>query len=118
MTDRNRKTIARMIAEDRDPEEICESLVFDRQASATLYPALNCWLGRTFGDPKRYRNLRGEQIRQELRSTAFKVEDMFDCGEAVTAEFWSFLEEVPYDDIAELCRYAAEILLKPKKGRK
>ncbi len=118
MTD-HRKTIEKLVGAGARPIDLYNQINIEGQESMADYPVLRCWLIRTYSDPRNFQYVTGEDISKELQSTAEKIDRTYDCGPAITAEFWSYCDHINCDQIAGICRDTASALLKTKKnGRK
>lgn len=115
MTD-NKRIIKQMIEAGLGPDVIADRIDLSDTQSYADYHILGCWLRRVFADPRQYKYVTGEQISHELQSVASRIESEYDCGSVIVAEFWSNLDIMAFEEIAEYCRFAAEMFL--KKGRR
>ena len=115
MTD-NKRTIKQMVEAGLGPDVIADRIDLRESQSYADYHILECWLRRTMADPRQYRYVTGEQICNELESVASRIESEYDCGTVLVAEFYSNLSIMAFEEIADYCRFAADVLL--KKGRR
>ncbi len=101
-----------MIEAGLGPDVIADRINLRESQSYADYHTLECWLRRVFADPRQYRYVTGEQICNELESVASRIESEYDCGTVLVAEFYSNLSIMAFEEIAEYCRFAADLLMK------
>lgn len=111
------KDIIQMVKAGIDPVELSENIELERPQTFMDYPALTCWLKRTYADPGRYVKLDEADIRRELTAIADRIEHEYDCGSVIAAETHSWMDYVSFGEIAGYCRLVAETLLKMRDRR-